>query len=233
MQLDFGLLKPNAGANPMPAKAAGKPNAGVPTDLEDFKEEAVKASAVATPEKEQHYFSYAAALEGLPFDSVVRYRVRIGDRLVREGSFKTRASAAKPIRFVAVGDLANGKPHQNGIAWQIAQQQPDFMIALGDIVYPHGRVNEYMHHFWTTYNDVAQPGPKTGAPLFASIPLYPVPEITTPIRSSPITPTLGARIISSTSRKTAPVSAPGVCRSAGTKRRQTISARKSARRILR
>lgn len=174
VQLDFGLPKPRAGAASVPAKAAGKPGAGVPTDLEDFKKEAVKESAVAAPEEEQHYFSYAAALDGLPFDSAVRYRVRIGDRLVREGSFKTRASAAKPIRFVAVGDLANGKPQQNGIAWQIAQQQPDFMIALGDIVYPHGRVNEYMHHFWTTYNDVAQPGPKTGAPLFASIPLYPV-----------------------------------------------------------
>lgn len=173
-QLDFGLPKRKPTATPAPAKSAAKPLAEVPTNIDDFKKEAVKESAVVAPEKEQHYFSYAAALDGLPFDSTVSYHVRMGDRTVREGTFETRASAEKPIRFVAVGDLANGKPEQNGIAWQIAQQRPDFMIALGDIVYPQGRVGQYMHHFWTTYNDVARPGPKTGAPLFASIPLYPV-----------------------------------------------------------
>ncbi len=173
VQLDFGLPKVKPPATPTP-KPDANPLSDPATDLEELKQRVVRESAVPTPEKEQHYFTYHATLEGLPFDSAVKYRVRLGAKVVREGTFKTRASEGKPIRFVAVGDLANGKPPQNGIAWQIAQQQPDFMIALGDIVYPDGRVSQYMHHFWTTYNDVAAPGPKTGAPLLASIPLYPV-----------------------------------------------------------
>ena len=171
VQLDFGLPKPKPSA---PAKPGTASAAQAPTTLDELKEQTVRASAVTVPEKEQHYFTYTAALDGLPFDSTVRYRVRLGIRTVREGTFKTRTSGTKPIRFVAVGDLANGKAEQNGIAWQIARKQPDFMIALGDIVYSQGRVSQYLHHFWTTYNDVAKPGPKSGAPLFASMPLYPV-----------------------------------------------------------
>ena len=46
------------------------------------------------------------------------------------------------------------------------------MKALGDIVYPTGRVNQYMAYFWGTYNNVSDPGPKTGAPLMATVPFY-------------------------------------------------------------
>src|SRR5262249_24856453 len=56
----------------------------------------------------------------------------------------------------------------------IAQERSEFLVALGDIVYPTGRVNQYMAYYWSTYNDVEEPGPKTGAPLMASVPFYPV-----------------------------------------------------------
>ncbi|MEO7319730.1 MAG: metallophosphoesterase, partial [Chthoniobacteraceae bacterium] len=169
--LDFGL--PPKKPAPTPAPAAN-PAADAPTTLEDLKMEAAASSSVPFVEKEQHYFRYVADLAGLPFDSSIGYRVKLGAKLVREGAFKTRASATKAIHFVAVGDMATGKAQQNGIAWQIAQQKPDFMIALGDIVYSAGRTNQYMHHFFPTYNDVAEPGEKTGAPIMASTPIYPV-----------------------------------------------------------
>ena len=166
--------KPVATPNPVTAPTPN-PLSDAATDLEEVKKAAAKESAVVTPEKLQHYFTYAATLEGLPFDSIVRYRVKLGAKVVRQGAFRTRASATKPIRFVAVGDLANGKPEQSGIAWQIARQKPDFMVALGDIVYPQGRVIQYMHHFWPIYNDGARPGPKTGAlAVFLDLTLYPV-----------------------------------------------------------
>src|SRR6185369_15781385 len=44
----------------------------------------------------------------------------------------------------------------------------------GDIVYSAGRVSQYMHHFWTTYNDVGTASAKTGAPFMRSVPIYPV-----------------------------------------------------------
>ena len=169
--LDFGLPKAKPKPTPVPAS---DPVADAPTTLEDLKKEAAASSSVPFVEKEQHYFRYVADLAGLPFDSSVGYRVSRAGKVVREGRFKTRTSAGKAIRFVAVGDLATGKPEQNGVAWQIAQQKPDFMIALGDIVYSGGRASQYLHHFFPTYNDVAQPGPKMGAPMMASMPIYPV-----------------------------------------------------------
>ena len=169
--LNFPLPKKKPAPTPAPA---ANPGADAPTTLEDLKKEVAASSSVPFAEKEQHYFRYVADLAGLPFDSTVSYRVKMGGDLVREGAFKTRASAGKTIRFVAVGDLATGKPQQNGVAWQIAQQKPDFMIALGDIVYSAGRAGQYMHHFFPTYNDVPKPGPQTGAPIMASVPIYPV-----------------------------------------------------------
>jgi len=126
------------------------------------------------PEREQHYFKYVARLPDLPLDAEVRYRVKLGDAVVREASFRTRASADKPVRFALVGDLANGKEPQKAVAYRLAEEKPEFLVALGDIVYPAGRVNQYMHFFWKTYNDVDAAGPKAGAPLMASVPVYPV-----------------------------------------------------------
>jgi predicted phosphodiesterase len=170
LALDFAPAKPKPGAKPAAPVTPKNPA----TSVEDIKDMITKEAAPVIPEREQHFLRYRAELTGLPFDSEATYRVKLGARVVREGVFKTRASATKPIRFVAVGDLANGKPEQNTIAFQISKQKPDFLVALGDIVYSGGRVLQYMHHYWTTYNDVATPGEKTGAPLMATVPFYPV-----------------------------------------------------------
>lgn len=133
-----------------------------------------KESVAAHAERPQHYFKYTTTLTGLPFDSTIRYRVRLGGKLVREAAFATRATASKPIRFVMVGDLANGGSQQNAVAYQISRVQPQFMVVLGDIVYPTGRVSQYMHHFWNTYDQPQTTSAATGAPLMASVPFYAV-----------------------------------------------------------
>lgn len=125
-------------------------------------------------DKDRNYRKYSAVLDRLPPDSSVRYRVRQGSVVIRESSFRTRASADRPFRFVLVGDMASGQKAQNAIAWQIHQAKPEFLVALGDVVYPTGRVSQYMDHFWTTYNDVDRPSATTGAPLMASVPFYAV-----------------------------------------------------------
>ncbi len=71
-----------------------------------------------------------------------------------------------------VGDLANGKEQQNAVAFEISRVQPQFLVVLGDIVYPTGRVSQYMHHFWSTYNQPPTASAATGAPLMASVPFY-------------------------------------------------------------
>ncbi|MDB5311069.1 MAG: hypothetical protein JWO38_5271 [Gemmataceae bacterium] len=126
------------------------------------------------PEKDQYYFGYAATLTGLPFNADVIYRVKCGAKVIREAAFRTRATADRAVRFVMVGDLAQGRKEQREVAYRIAQQRPEFLVALGDIVYPTGRASQYAAYYWDTYVNVAEPGPKAGAPLMATVPFYPV-----------------------------------------------------------
>jgi len=152
--------------------APAKPKADAKTDVKTDTKDDEKSKSI--PERSQHYFKYTAQLDGLPFDSVITYRVKLGDAIVREGAFPTRATATKPVRFIMVGDLADGKGDQNAIAYQISLVKPQFLVALGDIVYPSGRVNQYMDHFWPTYNQPSAAGAATGVPLMASVPFYAV-----------------------------------------------------------
>ena len=84
-------------------------------------------------EKEQHYLRYAAYLNDLPFDADIQYRVKLGDRVIREATFRTRATAGKSVRCVLVGDLAQGRSAQKAVASAIALKKPEFLVALGDV----------------------------------------------------------------------------------------------------
>ena len=178
MPLDFPA-PPKQKTKDEPKKEAGKEKSKKEStdEEEDEAKESKKKEETKTPplpEKDQHYFKYTAKLDGLPFNADVRYRVKLGDKVIREGTFRTRATADKSVRCVLVGDLATGGKGQKPVAYRISQYKPEFLVALGDIVYSTGRVSQYMHHFWDTYNNVAQAGPATGAPLMSSVPFYPV-----------------------------------------------------------
>ncbi len=159
-------------------KVQPKPKAVRPAEGEaekSTKSEAKKERRLPPPpEKEQHYFKYTAQLDSLPFDSDVHYWVKLDGRVIREAVFRTRATARRSVRCVLVGDLAQGWNVQRAVAYQISRSRPEFLVALGDIVYPAGRVNQYLHYFWNTYNNVTVASPKTGAPLMASVTFYPV-----------------------------------------------------------
>jgi hypothetical protein len=140
----------------------------------DEKDDKSDPRAPLPMEKEQHFYRYTAKLDKMPFNSDITYRVKLGDKVIREATFRTRATADKSVRCVLVGDLAQGRKAQKEVAYRISLEKPEFLVALGDIVYPTGRVNQYMAYYWDTYNDVAAAGLKTGAPLMASVPFYPV-----------------------------------------------------------
>ena len=165
--LDFPALE-------VSKKGAAKPPEPKKVDPDDDPKEKKEPRVPPPPEGEQHYFRYTAYLKDLPFNTDISYRVKLAGRVIREATFRTRATADKSVRCVLVGDLAQGRPYQRAVAYQISRQKPEFLVALGDIVYSTGRVNQYMHYFWGTYNNVSQAGPETGAPLMASIPFYPV-----------------------------------------------------------
>ena len=172
-----GTPAPATPASPF-SKPTGKPPlmplGNVPVTLEDLRRDIIHEASPVLAEHEQHFFKYAATLTELPFDSEVTYRVRLGAAVVQQAKFRTRASAGKPVKFVMIGDLANGSKEQNAVAFQISRTNPDFMVVLGDIVYSAGRVSQYLHHFFSTYDDPAETSAKAGAPLMQTIPFYPV-----------------------------------------------------------
>ena len=159
-----------------PPKVAhpSSPGGPIALTLEELRQNLVKLTTQMNPPKDTRYFKYIATLTHLPFDSEVSYTVKLRGATLRQAKFRTRVSASRPTKFVMVGDLADGRTEQNAIAFQISRTDPDFLVALGDIVYSAGRFSEYLHHFWGTYNSPVSVGPKTGAPLMASIPFYPV-----------------------------------------------------------
>ena len=156
---------------PGPARPEKTPDPA--TTVDELKTKVVE-SFPPIKEREQHYIRYRAVLPDLPMDSTVDWRVRQDATVVRQETVKTRASATKPVHFIAVGDMASNKPEEFAVAYQMGLAKPDFVVALGDIVYPGGRAIQYMNHFFPCYNDVAIAGPKTGSPLMATVPVYPV-----------------------------------------------------------
>ncbi|QOV88258.1 metallophosphoesterase [Humisphaera borealis] len=169
--IDIKAYTPPAKAGTMPATAPIKaPSAPKPAAADDDDDHGPLKAAPKTPA--QHYLKYIALLPDLPADTSVWYRVRSKDALIREATFRTRSSSNKTIRFVAVGDLANGKEGQDAIAFQIAQARPDFLIALGDIVYRAGRASEYMDHFWRTYSNGSGKDARSGTSIMATTPFH-------------------------------------------------------------
>jgi predicted phosphodiesterase len=120
----------------------------------------------------QKYLTYSAELKELPLDADVFYRVSLGGKAIRQSSFHTRKTADKSIRFIVVGDTADGNADSRTVAYQMAQAKPEFMLIVGDIVYSKGLVSEYEKKFWPVYNNLDKAGPTNGAPIMQSVPFY-------------------------------------------------------------
>ena len=121
---------------------------------------------------QQQYYKYIATLPNLPLDAQVHYRVRLRSVPVRESSFATRKGPASPLRFVVVGDTADGLPESRKVAYQIARTKPEQMLIVGDLAYFNGSVSDYFSNFWGVYNNTSQAGPSNGAPLMQSVPVH-------------------------------------------------------------
>jgi hypothetical protein len=82
-----------------------------------------------------------------------------------------RKDASQPYRFVAVGDMGEGKPEQLKVAHQISRFAPDFLAMPGDIAYKRGRVSEYLRKYFPFMN-AERSSPNAGAPLLRMIPSF-------------------------------------------------------------
>jgi predicted phosphodiesterase len=94
---------------------------------------------------------YRATISSLRPGAPVRYEVLEDNRTV----FRSRVAAPKgsrqPFRMVVVGDIGRGTRGQKLVASQMAKANPDLVVVPGDIVYPHGRMQEYRKFFFPVY----------------------------------------------------------------------------------
>ena len=122
----------------------------------------------ALPEMPRHRI-YTATLHGLKPGVVFRYRVSMDGKIIFQSEGHGPKSASQPQRIILYGDGATGSEHQKAITFRMAEQKPDAVFVLGDIVYGRGRASEYLDHYFSIYNaDTADP--TQGAPLLRSVP---------------------------------------------------------------
>lgn len=77
-------------------------------------------------------------------------------------------------RFVVFGDSGVDSDPQKEIAVQTYNQQPDYVVVTGDLVYPAGQIGDYRTKWFPIYN-AETVDPKAGAPLMRTVPIIAVP----------------------------------------------------------
>ena len=116
---------------------------------------------------------YNATLTGLVAGSVFHYRVLEKSKVVFTAEAIAPKSLDQPYRFVAFGDIGDGKSEQKQLAQRAFLLKPDLVVVPGDIVYERGLLSEYDSNFWPIYN--ADKAGDAGVPLMRSIPFVAAP----------------------------------------------------------
>jgi hypothetical protein len=115
------------------------------------------------PAHNQHRALVAGRGDGEPF----AYELYRDGELVFTGATTAAKGKGKGFRYVAVGDLGDGRPGQGKVANQISLVKPDLIVVPGDMAYKRGRFSENLEKLFPVMNhDVASP--ETGAPLLRS-----------------------------------------------------------------
>jgi calcineurin-like phosphoesterase family protein len=86
---------------------------------------------------------HAIQLRGLSPATSYVYRVRAGRRTTRAFRFATAKMGATPFRFGAIGDFGNGSVPAYRNAALLRREAVDFILTMGDNVYPLGLETEY------------------------------------------------------------------------------------------
>jgi hypothetical protein len=109
---------------------------------------------------------------GLPFD----YRVLQDETEVFQAEGKALKAPGQPQQVVVAGDLASRDSLEAAaIVRQIHQQNPDLMVAAGDLVPPPDTLQRYRRTFFSIYN-AGRTDPKAGAPFMRSTVLVSAPS---------------------------------------------------------
>ena len=86
---------------------------------------------------------HAVRLDGLSPATTYVYRVTAGGRTTRAFRFTTAKVGAVPFRFGAIGDFGSGAAPEYRNAALLRRESVEFLLTLGDNVYPLGRERGY------------------------------------------------------------------------------------------
>ncbi|HEY9721182.1 MAG TPA: metallophosphoesterase [Oscillatoriaceae cyanobacterium] len=121
-----------------------KPATVVLTD--DWGHQAAQKRVTAAPQQE-------VTLSGLTPGEVYRYRVVEQGRVLGSGRFRNnRPAGADHMRFAVIGDMGEGRAVQFALARQLTDWRPEFVLAVGDIIYPEGEGTLYGDRFFGPYD---------------------------------------------------------------------------------
>lgn len=101
---------------------------------------------------------------GLNAGTTYQYVAYEGDTQVGAGSFRTNdGPGTTTLKFACIGDSGQGTAGQFGVAKQLSAWKPNFVMHVGDLVYPSGAASAYGPYYVVPYRD-----------LIASTVMYPV-----------------------------------------------------------
>ena len=95
----------------------------------------------------------SATIDGLSPGESYEYEILAGDRPVPDGKgiVRTNKPAGESFRFVVFGDSGRGWQAQYKLAARMVENQPDFLLHTGDLIYPAGERADYARSFFTPY----------------------------------------------------------------------------------
>ena len=100
--------------------------------------------------KPEDVHRHAVLLSGLLPGTEYRYRAMSGKRVIGSDSFRT-FPAGGLIRFAFFGDSGSGSAAQYDVAARILEENPDFILHTGDLIYAKGEDANYPKQFYRPY----------------------------------------------------------------------------------
>jgi acid phosphatase type 7 len=104
-------------------------------------------------------------LTGLPPGKPIEYRVCDSTNSLFQATTQLPTSNGN-YTFAVFGDCAWKGEAERSVARKVHDDGIDYAVVTGDIVYPHGRISEYLSHFFPVYN--AEKNTAEGVPLLRS-----------------------------------------------------------------
>jgi len=107
---------------------------------------------------------HALKLTGLKPDTRYYYAISSDSKILGSARFQTGKTEHQAYKFAVLGDSGSGNIHQYSVAEQILEQNVDFVLHTGDLVYPNGEEKDYPLRFYLPYRKILERVPFFPAP---------------------------------------------------------------------